>query len=83
MKNGKCPKCGSGEIYRYNDPEIGGGVGWGDSPNQIRIKSKWGSDTSKKWETLLCTGCGYYENYILDRTVLDAVIAGDGGWTRV
>ena len=73
MRSGKCPKCESIEIYRCI-LKIGGGIGWGDEYNCLRVKARWGGETSNKWETYLCGSCGYFENYILDREILDEVI---------
>ena len=84
MRKGVCPKCGSTEIYHCYDPKHGGGIGWGDYPNYIRFTSKWGSDGTKGFETFICANCGYFENYIIDREVLDKSIKDPANrWTKV
>ena len=83
MRGGKCPKCASNNVYRSHNPAVGGGIGWGDNPEYMRIKAKWGSDSIKKWETFLCADCGYYENYVIDREILDGIIAGLDDWVKI
>ena len=73
MRSGKCPKCGSTEIY-HCFPNNGGGIGWGDEYNYLRVKARWGGESTGQWETFLCAACGYFENYILDREILDEMI---------
>jgi predicted nucleic-acid-binding Zn-ribbon protein len=74
MRSGKCPKCGSTEIFQSHDPQTGGGIGWGESPEYLRVLAKWGATMTKKWETFLCGNCGYFENYIMDREILDVFL---------
>lgn len=84
MRKGVCPKCGSTEIYHSADPKTGGGIGWGEDPGFIRFKSKWGNDGTNGFETFLCAHCGYFENYIIDRGVLEQAIKDPANrWTKV
>lgn len=67
MKNGQCPKCGSGEIYR------------GRAHNQ---RSALNISLLKyaRLEDYVCTGCGLVESYIIDKQKLDDVRRS---WSRV
>lgn len=67
MKSGKCPKCGSGEIYR------------GRAHNQ---RSALNISLLKyaRLEDYVCVGCGFVESYIIGKAKLDDV---KRSWTRV
>lgn len=68
MRNGKCPKCGSSEIYT-NDAD-GEGFG-GDEAATLQC----GLDSTDKWQTYLCVNCGYYENYLTDKDLMADIVA--------
>jgi predicted nucleic-acid-binding Zn-ribbon protein len=82
MRKGICPKCGSSEIYQSFIPNEGGGIGWGDN-TYIRVKAKWGSSGTGGWESFLCANCGYYENYIIDREILEMVKKPENRWVKL
>ena len=63
MRNGKCARCGSKEIYHKVN-----GIVSGDKKIYVRI-SILSPATDK--ETYICSSCGYYENYILDKNILN------------
>ncbi len=67
MKSGKCPKCGSGEIYR------------GRAHNQ---RSALNTSILKyaRLEDFVCADCGLVESYIINKAKLDDV---KRSWTRV
>jgi hypothetical protein len=66
MKNGKCPKCGASSVYtrQYKLSEILGNVAG-------RLGEK---------DDYVCTDCGYYEEYIVDKGALQKV---KEKWKRV
>ncbi len=68
MRNGECPKCGSHEIY--TNTEDGEGFG-GDESATLNC----GLDSTEKWQTFLCTNCGYYENYLTDKILIADIVA--------
>jgi predicted nucleic-acid-binding Zn-ribbon protein len=78
MKNGKCPKCDSTNVFMNRS-----GVEWGDEGGWIDV---WiGSPDSRsgkqsEYDSYICVDCGYFENYILDRDILHEV---QTKWTRV
>jgi len=78
MKDGKCPNCGSSEIYVSQG---GGGVGDGF---QIYIRQGEGMKPIRDWQTQLCASCGYFENFILNRDLLDNIVNDPlrSGWKR-
>lgn len=59
MKSGTCPKCGSKNVYmkQYKMAEILGGVAG-------RVGEQ---------DDYVCTDCGYYEQYIVDKGALEKV----------
>ena len=67
MKRGKCPKCGSEEVFRLE------GV-----THRAALESRWGKLT----ETCdyACARCGYVESYL--RSELDKARVREA-WTRV
>jgi len=67
MKSGKCPKCGSSEIYR------------GRGHNQ-RSAINVGMFKYARVEDFVCVACGLTESYITDRAKLDAI---KNSWARV
>jgi hypothetical protein len=78
MKNGKCPHCGSSEVYVSQD---GGGVGEGF---QIYVRIGDAMKPIRNGETQLCTSCGYFENYVLNRDLIATIINDPqgSGWKK-
>jgi hypothetical protein len=82
MKNGKCPKCGSGNIYK-SDSAI---VYEENSLPQIILS------TADGWryfdyDSYVCTDCGYFENYIrpekdIKGDSLFEIVEQDSEWER-
>ena len=79
MKDGQCPKCSSREIYSSQDK---GGIGDGYS---IHVLDGDGMVPTRKWQTLLCATCGYYENYLLDEVKIARIIENPekAGWKKI
>lgn len=80
MKNGKCPKCNSQEIYASTD---GGGIG--DGFNMLVLTEQESMTSTRKWQTFLCVSCGYYENYLLDQDKIARIVDDPqrAGWNRL
>jgi predicted nucleic-acid-binding Zn-ribbon protein len=57
MKNGKCPKCGSSNVYT-------------DTEKFTEIQVNYRRVTHDDY---ICTDCGYHESYINDKGVLNKV----------
>jgi len=80
MRDGKCPRCGSGDVFASKDgPGIADErLGWG----MLTARSASWKPTG---QTLLCTSCGYWESYVQDRDYLTEIARYDGGsnWIRV
>lgn len=79
MKNGQCPQCHSREIYASDD---GGGIGDGFS---IHVRDGDSMKPTRRWQTLLCVSCGYYENYLLDEDLLARIVDDPqkAGWKKL
>ena len=78
MKNGKCPKCGSTNVFASDN---GAGPGF-----SLHMRTGQHSlQTTDKWETYICTDCGFFENYVLDKDKLSKIAADPAkiGWRRV
>lgn len=68
MLDGRCPKCGSSEVYRSQQP---GGI-W-NSNDGLFLLGVWtnaGLAVTEDWHTCTCTACGYCEFYLNDPRVL-------------
>jgi predicted RNA-binding Zn-ribbon protein involved in translation (DUF1610 family) len=78
MKNRQCPNCGSTDIYVS---QAGGGVGGGF---QIYVRNGEAMKPTRDWETHLCASCGYFENFILNRDLLDNIVNDPhgSGWKK-
>jgi ribosomal protein S27AE len=73
MKNGKCPKCGSGEVFRGTDiPAKSGPFGSNSIP--ITLLSIAALDN------YVCGACGFLESYISDASKLQEIARR---WPRV
>ena len=79
MKNGQCPKCDSREIYFSN-----GGAGIGDGFS-IHVLDGDSMKPTRQWQTFLCAGCGYYENYLLDEVRIARIVDDPqkAGWKKL
>ena len=79
MKNGQCPKCNSHEVYSSQGK---GGIGDGFS---IHVLDGEGLVPTRKWQTLLCAKCGYYENYLSDEAKLAKIVEDPlkAGWKKI
>ncbi len=60
MKSGKCPKCGSSEIYRVH------------AHNQ-RSALNLAMFKYARLDDYVCTSCGYVESYIADKAKLEDI----------
>ena len=54
MKSGKCPKCGSTEVYTKKD----------GFQVDLSIGLRFGNVKQGRFEDYLCMGCGYSERYL-------------------
>ena len=69
MKNGTCSKCKSNNVVMSASEY--GGVGPG---LQMMVMGEGnGMSSTKLWQTYLCLDCGYFENYVTDRKLLDRI----------
>lgn len=73
MLNGKCPRCNARSVFRKIN-----GVTSGDK--HIYVRGLGFSTPRTDRMTLVCTTCGYYEDYITDKAILKKVSAK---WDRV
>ena len=73
MQNGQCPKCDSTEVYKKMNGIIGG-------DKKVYVKGLSMLTSPSDHLTILCTECGYYEDYIFDKDVLQKV---RGKWDKV
>jgi predicted nucleic-acid-binding Zn-ribbon protein len=81
MKSGTCPKCKSKNVVM--SPGEYGGVGPG--LQMMVMGDGTGMSSTKYWQTYLCLDCGYFENYITDRKILDAIQSNlaKSNWKKV
>jgi len=51
----------------------------------LQILDTYGWKVVGNWETFMCTDCGYYENYVLDKAVMTNVTTNPIGsvWQKV
>jgi len=66
LKNGKCPKCGSGGVFSGADIVLKNGP-FGSNSIPISITSIAALDN------YVCTQCGYLESYIADAKKLSEI----------
>ncbi len=66
MKNGKCPKCGSMEIYAGKDLPLKSGP-FGSNSIPVSLTSMAALDN------YVCTACGLVEHYIADEEKLKEI----------
>jgi len=68
LKSGRCPPCDSTSVSSSQQ-----GVGW-----DVFLRMNWraaGMEPFDDWTTYLCTDCGFFENYVTARELLDHVKA--------
>jgi predicted nucleic-acid-binding Zn-ribbon protein len=73
VKNGKCPKCGSKEVYCGDDVHPKSGP-FGSNSIPVSLTSIASLDN------YVCTDCGYMESYIADPAKLKEIFVK---WRRV
>jgi predicted nucleic-acid-binding Zn-ribbon protein len=66
MKSGKCPKCGSSDVYVEIDMPLKGGP-FGSNSIPVSFTSMAPLDN------YVCVGCGYVESYVADEDQLAAI----------
>ena len=74
MKDGTCPKCGANEVRTTRD-----GFGYRDGEPRSTSRPSMLTEGSAV-DTYLCTGCGYYERFVVDAGKLAEVAQK---WPRV
>ncbi len=81
MKNGKCPKCGSTEIYTAQDLPLKSGP-FGSNAIPVSLTAIAALDN------YVCTDCGFLERYVADAEKLKQIAkkwghvqAGNGAHT--
>lgn len=70
MKDGKCPKCGSTNIYMRREG-ISFYFGSNIPPGIFIVTGR--IVTQSKLDNYICTDCGYFESYIVDKDKLEEV----------
>jgi hypothetical protein len=78
MKNGKCPKCNSTSVFMNRS-----GIEWADEGGWVSIWMGSPIDRLGKqsaYDSYICSNCGYFENYILNKDILHEV---ETKWIRV
>ena len=61
MRRGLCPKCQTPTVYRRLN-----GISSGSGMNgSVYVHTSWITSPSPV-ESLICTRCGYFENYVVD-----------------
>ena len=81
MKDGKCPRCGSAEVYFSSAP----------FPDSIFVKSNTSSIETFTTSACLCLDCGHLEIYVSDTSValfgkgksLKESIPASSNWAKV
>ena len=66
MKNGKCPKCGSNEVYAATDLLLKSGP-FGSNSIPISLTSMAALDN------YVCASCGFVERYVADEEKLKEI----------
>ena len=73
MKNGKCPKCGSEQVYTVQDLPLKAGP-FGSNSIPVSLTSLAALDN------YVCAQCGFLERYVADAEKLDEI---KRKWQRV
>ena len=66
MKNGKCPKCDSTNIFKQDRGA------WMGENGGLYVQTGFATKASD-FESYVCVDCGYFENYIIDKGKLQEV----------
>ncbi|HEX8457981.1 MAG TPA: hypothetical protein VF656_11845 [Pyrinomonadaceae bacterium] len=74
MRDGKCRSCGALTVFaKQNGLQVGGHSGG------VFIYTSWATMPAPA-VAFVCTSCGYFEHYVIDRKKLEEVART---WTRV
>jgi hypothetical protein len=77
MRRGLCVKCQTPTVYRkVNGITYGGGGGGGGT---VYVHTSWITSPSAV-ESLICTRCGYFENYVVDERKMAEIV---NTWEKV
>ena len=81
MIDGRCPKCGSSEVYRSQHP---GGI-WNEDARLLKVWTDAGPAIAQEWHTCVCTACGYCEFYLNDAEILGEIAGAQTGraWSKI
>ena len=60
MKSGSCPKCSSANVHSVTQTAV-----------EVAIAITWSRTASVEY--LVCTGCGYVELYVKDKSMLPSI----------
>jgi len=75
MRRGLCPKCQTPTVYRKLN-----GISYGSSASgAVYVHTSWITSASPV-ESLICTRCGYFENYVVDDKKMSEVA---NAWEKV
>jgi hypothetical protein len=75
MRRGLCPKCQTPTVYRKLN-----GISYGGSGNgAVYVYTSWITSASPV-ESLICTRCGYFENYVVDERKMAEIT---NAWEKV
>ncbi len=74
MRSGKCPKCGSTEVYTRTDLPFNAGDG------RLHLHA---SGNDMYLDALYCANCGYVEMYVQDPAKAKANLVKDKNWRRI
>lgn len=74
MRKGICPKCNSNDVYKMTN-----GIHPGSGRGHIYIRTSSVTHATDA-EHFICTSCGYFEAYSLDREKLNDVVLN---WEKV
>ena len=74
MRDGTCTKCGYPSVRQLTR-----GIYYSGSTG-VMVNDGSSIRRPVSYETFLCTGCGYWENYLTDTEMLRRIADGAGGW---
>jgi len=67
MRRGLCPKCQTPTVYRKVN-----GITYGGGGGTVYVHTSWVTSPSPV-ESLVCTRCGYFENYVVDERKMSEI----------
>jgi hypothetical protein len=67
MRRGLCVKCGTPTVYRKLN-----GISYGSGGGAVYVYTSWITSPSPV-ESLICTRCGYFENYVIDERKMSEI----------